>query len=136
LGAEGVQLGTAVVVADESRAHPSYKNCILRARDRDTAVTGRSINKPVRALKNMLTQEFKRLERNNAPWQEIENLAVGCLRKAVIDGDIIHGSVMMGEVAGLVKRGGSVKEIIERMIDEYNTTIEKISKLKIEEIKK
>ncbi|MFB3851061.1 MAG: DUF561 domain-containing protein [Acidobacteriota bacterium] len=131
LGAEGVQIGTAVVVADESRAHQNYKNAILRAKDRDTAVTGRSINKPVRALKNMLTQEFKRLERMNAPWEEIENLAVGSLRKAVMDGDIIHGSVMMGEVAGLVKKGGNVKEIIERMIEECNETIDKVSNLKI-----
>lgn len=132
LGAEGVQIGTAVVVAKESRAHQNYKNVILRAKDRDTAVTGRSINKPVRALKNMLTQEFKRLERMNASWEEIENLAVGALRKAVIDGDIIHGSVMMGEVAGLVKKEATVKEIIEEMIDEFNKSIEKISKIKIE----
>ncbi len=132
LGAEGVQIGTAVVVAKESRAHQEYKNAILRAKDRDTAVTGRSINKPVRALKNMLTQEFKRLERMNASWEEIENLAVGALRKAVIDGDIIHGSVMMGEVAGLVKKEATVKEIIEEMIDQFNQSIEKISKIKIE----
>lgn len=132
LGAEGVQIGTALVVAAESRAHPNYKNSIFRAKDRDTAVTGRSINKPVRALKNMLTQEFKRLEGMNASWEEIENLAVGSLRKAVIEGDIIHGSVMMGEVAGLVRKGGSVKEIIERIISEFNETIEKIKTLKIE----
>lgn len=132
LGAEGVQIGTALVVADESRAHQNYKNTILKAKDRDTAVTGRSINKPVRAMKNMLTMEFKRLEKMGAPWEEIENLAVGSLRKAVMEGDIIHGSVMMGEVAGLVKEGGSVKKIIERIIREFNETNEKIGSLKIE----
>lgn len=132
LGAEGIQMGTALLVADESRAHPNYKLAILKAKDRDTAVTGRSINKPVRALKNMLTQEFRRLESQNTSWEEIENLAVGRLRKAVIEGDVIHGSVMMGEVSGLIKKGGSVKEIIERIIDECNITLDKIQSLKIE----
>lgn len=131
LGAEGIQIGTALVVADESRAHPNYKWAILKATDRDTAVTGRSINKPVRALKNMLTQEFRRLESQNTSWEEIENLAVGRLRKAVIEGDVIHGSVMMGEVSGLIKKGGSVKKIIERIIDEYNNTLDKIQSLKV-----
>lgn len=131
LGAEGIQLGTALVVADESRAHPNYKKAILKARDRNTAVTGRSINKPVRALKNMLTQEFRKLEKSAVDWQVIENLAVGRLKKAVIEGDVINGSVMMGEVSGLVNKGGSVKEIIERIIDEYNSVIERCSCLKI-----
>lgn len=132
LGAEGIQIGTALVVADESRAHPNYKNAILKAGDRDTAVTGRTINKPVRALKNMLTQEFRKLESQNAPWEEIENLAVGRLRKAVIEGDIVYGSVMMGEIAGLIKKGGSAKEIIERIIKEFNETVEKLSKFRID----
>lgn len=132
LGAEGIQIGTALVVADESRAHQNYKDAILKATDRDTAVTGRSINKPVRALKNMLTLEFKKLESSDADWRQIEDLAVGRLRKAVIEGDIIHGSVMMGEVAGLIKKGGSTKEIISRILREFNETIEKLSNLHFE----
>ncbi len=132
LGAEGIQIGTALVVADESRAHPNYKNAILKATDRDTAVTGRSINKPVRALKNMLTLEFRKLESSNTDWREIENLAIGRLRKAVIEGDIIRGSVMMGEVAGLIKKGGSTKEIITRIVNEFNKTVEKLSTLHFE----
>jgi enoyl-[acyl-carrier protein] reductase II len=131
LGAEGVQLGTGLVVAEESRAHANYKKAIIESGDRDTSVTGRNINKPVRALKNMLTQEFRKLESMDAPWEDIENLAIGRLRKAVLEGDIIHGSVMMGEVAGLIKKGGTVKEILERMISEFNEASEKMNQLKV-----
>jgi len=131
LGAEGVQLGTGLVVAEESRAHDNYKKAILESGDRDTSVTGRTINKPVRALKNMLTQEFRKLESLSAPWEDIENLAVGRLRKAVLEGDIIHGSVMMGEVSGLIKKGGSAKEILERMVAEFNEVSGNMEKLKI-----
>jgi enoyl-[acyl-carrier protein] reductase II len=133
LGAEGVQLGTGLVVAEESRAHQNYKKAILESGDRDTSVTGRNINKPVRALKNMLTQEFRKLEALDSPWEDIESLAVGRLRKAVLEGDIIHGSVMMGEVAGLIRQGGTVKEIIERMVREYNLVAEKAAQYKVPE---
>jgi enoyl-[acyl-carrier protein] reductase II len=131
LGAEGVQLGTCLVVAHESRASDSYKLAIVKSSDRSTAVTGRTIGKPVRALKNMLTQEFLRLEDEGSPWEEIEGLAVGQLRKAVMEGDIIHGSVMMGQVAGLVKRTGSVQEILTTLIAEYNEVVGRMGVLAI-----
>lgn len=131
LGAQGLQLGTALVVAHESRAHDHYKDAIVRATDRSTAVTGRSINKPVRALKNMLTQEFHEMESQGAPWEEIEGLAVGRLRAAVMEGDITRGSVMMGQVAGLVKRRASVREILEGIVAEFNTVMEKIGSYRI-----
>jgi enoyl-[acyl-carrier protein] reductase II len=131
LGAEGVQLGTALVVADESRAHDNYKNAIVSATDRSTTVTGRKINKPVRALKNQLTQEFYKLESADAPWEEIEGLAIGALRKAVMEGDIVRGSVMMGQIAGLVKRRAPVKEIIETMVAECNAALEKAGRMNI-----
>jgi enoyl-[acyl-carrier protein] reductase II len=131
LGASGIQVGTAIVVAHESRAHANYKDAIVKANDRATAVTGRTISKPVRALKNMLTQEFHSMEDQGAPWEEIEGLAIGRLRAAVMEGDITRGSVMMGQVAGLVKRRASCQEIIEGIMAEFNTTMEKIGGYRI-----
>ena len=133
LGAQGIQLGTVLVVAHESRAHGAYKDAIVKASDRATAVTGRSINKPVRALKNMLTQEFHQMEGEGAPWEEIEGLAIGRLRAAVMEGDVTRGSVMMGQVAGLVSRRASVKEIIEDVVAGFNETLEKIGGIRIPE---
>ena len=131
LGASGIQVGTAIVVAHESRAHDHYKDVIVKSNDRATAVTGRSISKPVRALKNMLTQEFHTLEGAGAPWEEIEGLAIGRLRAAVMEGDITRGSVMMGQVAGLVKRRASCEEIIQSIMEEFNATMERIGGYRI-----
>ena len=133
LGASGIQVGTAIVVAHESRAHANYKDAIVKSSDRATAVTGRTINKPVRALKNMLTQEFLTMEGQGAPWEEIEGLAIGRLRAAVMEGDITRGSVMMGQVAGLVKRRASCEEIVEALMAEFNATMEKIGACRIPE---
>ncbi|MEW6757325.1 MAG: nitronate monooxygenase [Acidobacteriota bacterium] len=126
LGAQGIQLGTALVVADESRAHENYKQAVLKASDRSTAVTGRSISKPVRALKNMLTQEFHDMEAQGAPWEEIEGLAVGRLRAAVMEGDVTRGSVMMGQVAGLVRTRGPVRDILRTIVADFNATMDRI----------
>ncbi len=131
LGASGIQVGTAIVVAHESRAHANYKDVIVKSNDRATAVTGRSISKPVRALKNMLTQEFHTLEGAGAPWEEIEGLAIGRLRAAVMEGDITRGSVMMGQVAGLVKRRASCEEIIQSIMGEFNATMGRIGGYRI-----
>jgi enoyl-[acyl-carrier protein] reductase II len=133
LGASAIQVGTAIVVADESRAHANYKDAIVKANDRATAVTGRSINKPVRALKNMLTQEFHTLEGEGAPWEEIEGLAIGRLRAAVMEGDITRGSVMMGQVAGLVKRRAPCKEILQDIMREFNEAMEKVGGYRVPE---
>ncbi len=131
LGARGIQLGTVLVVADESHVHDNYKEAIIKANDRSTGVTGRTINKPVRALKNALTREFMALEYAGAPWEEIEGLAIGRLKTAVTDGDVTHGSVMMGEVAGLVKRRATVKTILETMAEEFNQTMVEIGGYRI-----
>ncbi len=133
LGASAIQVGTAIVVADESRAHANYKDAIVKANDRATAVTGRTINKPVRALKNMLTQEFHTLEGEGAPWEEIEGLAIGRLRAAVMEGDTTRGSVMMGQVAGLVKRRAPCREILQDIVREFNETMERIGGHRIPE---
>lgn len=118
LGAEGVQMGTRFVCAAESPAHIRYKERIINAGDRDTVVTARITGHPVRCLRNKLTREFERLEEERAPIEEFEKLGIGKLRAAVVDGDVEWGSVMAGQIAGLVKDIKPAKEIIEEIMEE------------------
>lgn len=113
LGARAVQMGTIFVASKESIASDAYKNKIVKAKDIDTKVTGRSTGHPVRTLRNKQTQEYLRLEAEGATFEELEKLTLGGLRKAVVDGDVINGSVMAGQIAGLVKEVRSCKEIVE-----------------------
>lgn len=129
LGAEGIQLGTRLVVAHECKAHENYKEAIIRANDRSTAVTGRSIHAPVRALKNNLTLKLQQLESYGASREEIERLAVGKLQSAVIDGNVVSGSVMMGQIAGLIKKRQSVEEIFKEMIAETKNIFNRLGML-------
>lgn len=126
LGAEGVQVGTRFVCATECTAHDRYKEAILKAKDRDTVATGRSTGHPVRILKNKLAKEFDRLEKSGASSEELENLGVGRLRMSVVDGDVDNGSVMAGQIAGMIKDIQSCKEIIEKMIAEAVKSSERI----------
>ena len=96
LGAEGVQIGTRFVVADESIVHDNYKERIIGCKDIDSAVTGRSTGHPVRSIRNRLTKEYAQLEASGASVEEIEQFAAGALRKAVVEGDVVYGSVMAG----------------------------------------
>jgi enoyl-[acyl-carrier protein] reductase II len=123
LGAEGVQIGTALIVADECGAHENYKRAVIEAEDRSTAVTGISIGKPTRALRNKLTRELKKMEDAGVPWTEIELLASGKLREAAQEGNVRAGSAMMGQIAGLVKKRGPAKKIIEEMVEGFVRTI-------------
>jgi enoyl-[acyl-carrier protein] reductase II len=123
LGAEGVQMGTAFLVADECRAHENYKEAVLRAEDRSTAVTGLSIGKPVRALRNKLTRKLKRMEEEGTPWTDIELLAAGKLREAVQEGNIREGSVMMGQIAGLIAKRAPAQQIVEEILEGFVRTI-------------
>lgn len=116
LGAEGVQIGTRFVCAEECSVHVNYKNEIIAAGDRSTVVTGRSLGHPVRALKNKFTKHFEQLEKQGASAEELELLGAGRLRSAVIDGDMENGSVMAGQSAGLVKSIEPAAQIIENMI--------------------
>lgn len=116
LGAQGVQLGTRFVASSECVAHPKYKEAIIRAKERSTVVTGLSTGHPVRVLENKLTKEFFELERSGATVEELDNLGAGKLRLAAREGDINHGSVMIGQVAGLVKEVKTVAEIINEMV--------------------
>ncbi|MBQ8246021.1 MAG: enoyl-[Lachnospiraceae bacterium] len=118
LGADGVQIGTHFVVTKECIVHQNYKDCILKAKDIDTRVTGRSTGHPVRALRNNLTMEYLKKEAEGASPEELEMLAAGGLRKAVVDGDTRTGSLMAGQSAGLVKEECTCKEFIERITTE------------------
>ncbi len=118
LGAEAVQMGTHVVVTKESQVHQNYKNCILKAKDIDSRVTGRTTGHPVRAIRNQMTKEYLKLEKEGASLEELELLTLGGLRKAVVDGDVIHGSIMAGQIAGLVNEELTCKELIEKLVRE------------------
>ena len=118
LGAEGIQMGTRFVTAKESIVHENYKERIIKAKDIDSEVTGMSTGHPIRVLRNQMTREYLKLEKAGASFEELEELTLGSLRKAVIDGDIIHGSLMAGQSAGLVKREQTCKEIIEEITGE------------------
>lgn len=113
LGAKAVQMGTIFVASEESIVSDAYKNKIVKAKDIDTKVTGRSTGHPVRCIRNKQTQEYLRLESEGATLEELEHLTLGGLRKAVVEGDVINGSVMAGQIAGMVKEVRSCKEIVE-----------------------
>lgn len=118
LGAEAVQVGTRFLSAYECSIHSNYKHKILNAKDIDTVVTGRCTGHPVRILKNKLSRKFLELEAAGAPIPEIEKLGVGALAKAVVEGDMEFGSVMAGQVAAMINKEQSCKEIIEEMLKE------------------
>ena len=118
LGAEGVQMGTRFVASKEALVHPNYKERILKARDIDSEVTGMSTGHPIRVLRNQMTREYLKLEKEGASFEELEQLTLGSLRKAVQDGDTVHGSLMAGQIAGLIKKEETCQEIIEEIIRE------------------
>jgi enoyl-[acyl-carrier protein] reductase II len=126
LGASGVQMGTRFVCATECTAHDNYKQKVLAAKDRDTTVTARSTGHPVRVLKNKLTREFDKLEKEGVPPDQLENLGVGKLRIAVKDGDVEQGSVMAGQSAGLVKVIQPAAEIIRELASETEVAIKQL----------
>lgn len=113
LGAEGIQVGTRFICSEECIAHDNYKQAVIKAKDRDAVVTGRSTGAPVRALKNKLTREYERLEKEGAPFEEIEALGVGGLRRAFAEGDVDTGSLMAGQSAAMVHDIKPCAEIIK-----------------------
>ncbi len=116
LGACGAQVGTRFLVCDECTVHENYKQKVLDAKDTDTAVTGRATGHPVRGLKNRLTREFKELEAKESTLEEYEALGSDRLRMAVKDGDVRYGSVMAGQIAGLVNERMCAKDIMEDIV--------------------
>ncbi|UPA30902.1 enoyl-[acyl-carrier-protein] reductase FabK [Terrisporobacter glycolicus] len=126
LGACGVQMGTRFLVSKECKVHENYKDRVLNAKDIDTEVTGTSTSHPVRVLRNKLTREYIKLEKTNADPEEIEALGKGALRKAVVDGDVNNGSVMAGQIAGLVSKKQTCKEIIDELISELDVVLGRV----------
>ncbi len=118
LGAEAVQMGTRFVVADESIVHDNYKERIIKAKDIDSVVTGQSTGHPIRILRNQMSKEYLQKEKEGASFEELEYMTLGALRKAVIEGDVTRGSVMAGQIAGLIDRKQSCREIIEEVMNE------------------
>ena len=129
LGAKAVQMGTRFVVADESIVSEAYKDRIIAAKDIDSAVTGRSHGHPVRSLRNAMTREYSKLESEGKSFEELEYLTLGTLRKAVMEGDIVHGTVMAGQIAGLVSKKQSAKEIIEEIMSEATNLLKNVGSL-------
>jgi enoyl-[acyl-carrier protein] reductase II len=118
LGAEGVQIGTRFVVSKESIVHDNYKQRIIKAKDIDSAVTGRSHGHPVRSLRNQMTRDYVKLEQEGRSFEELEYLTLGALRKAVQEGDILNGTVMAGQIAGLINKEQTCKEMMEEMMEQ------------------
>ena len=118
LGAEAVQMGTAFLVAKENIVHENYRNKVIAAKDIDSVVTGTSTGHTVRGLRNHMTKEYLRLEKEGATIEELEQITLGALRRAVIDGDAKDGTVMAGQIAGLIKKEATCKEIITSIYNE------------------
>ena len=116
LGAQAVQMGTRFVVAKESIVHENYKQKIIAAKDIDSEVTGRSTGHPVRCIRNKMTREYLKMEKDGAGLEELERLTLGSLRKAVVEGDVVDGTLMAGQIAGLVKTEQTCAEIIEEIM--------------------
>ncbi|MDE7312212.1 MAG: enoyl-[acyl-carrier-protein] reductase FabK [Eubacterium sp.] len=118
LGAEAVQMGTRFVTAKESIVHANYKERIIKAKDIDSEVTGRSTGHPIRVLRNQMSRDYLKMEKAGASLEELETLTLGSLRKAVMDGDVKGGSLMAGQIAGLIRQENTCKEIIEEIISQ------------------
>ncbi len=129
LGAKAVQIGTRFVVANESIVHENYKDRVVAAKDIDSAVTGRSHGHPVRSLRNAMTREYGKLEAEGKSFEELEYLTLGTLRKAVMEGDVVNGTVMAGQIAGLINKKQSSKEIIDEIMSEATNLLKNAGSL-------
>lgn len=118
LGAQGVQMGTRFVASKESIVHSNYKEKLIKSKDIDSEVTGMSTGHPIRVIRNKMTREYLKLEKEGATLEELEYLTLGSLRKAVIDGDVENGSLMAGQIAGMIRDELSCKEIITQIVAE------------------
>ena len=123
LGAEAVQMGTRFLVAKECTVHQNYKDRVLKAKDIDSTVTGRTHGHPVRCLRNQMTREYVKLENEGKSFEELEYLTLGTLRKAVQEGDVTNGTVMEGQIAGMVSKEQTCKEMIDEMMAQAETLL-------------
>ena len=127
LGASGVQVGTCLLASEECPIHENYKQAVLKAKDSDTTVTGRSIGGPVRVLKNKMAREYLALEKRGATLEELETVTLGGLRRAVLEGDVERGSVMMGQVAGMLREIKPVRQIFEELYSGGKAVLEQVN---------
>lgn len=118
LGAEGVQIGTRFCVATEAITHANYKEKIIKAKDIDSEVTGMSHGHPIRLIRNKMSREYLKMEKEGASFEELEYLTLGSLRKAVMEGDVTNGTVMAGQIAGLISKEQTCQEMIEEIMTE------------------
>lgn len=118
LGARGIQMGTIFAASKESVIHENYKNSILKAKDIDSRVTGRSTGHPIRVLRNDMARKYLEMEKEGAPFEELEKMTLGSLRRAVQDGDAKNGSLMAGQIAGMIKEERSCEDIIKSTVSD------------------
>ena len=116
LGAKGIQMGTVFAASKESVIHENYKNSILKAKDIDSRVTGRSTGHPIRVLRNDMARKYLEMEKEGAPFEELEKMTLGSLRRAVQEGDAKNGSLMAGQIAGMIKEERSCEDIIKSTV--------------------
>lgn len=128
LGANGAQVGTCLLVSEECPIHDNYKAALIKAKDSDTTVTGRSINAPVRILKNKMARTYQKLEKQGASLEELEHYTLGSLRRAVFDGDTDAGSLMAGQVAGMLKEIRPLRTILEELCADSHARLQEASK--------
>ena len=131
LGACGAQVGTCLLVSEECPIHPNYKAALLKAKDSDTIVTGRIGGTPVRVLKNRMSREYVRQEKAGADKMELEKYTLGSLRRAVFDGDTETGSLMAGQVAGMLKGVRPVAEILDEMMEGCRTRLQEMGQMNV-----
>ncbi len=118
LGAQAVQMGTRFMVAAECTVHDNYKKKVIAAKDIDSEVTGRGNGHPVRQIRNKLTREYLQMEKEGASLEEMEHLTLGSLRKAVVEGDVVAGTLMAGQIAGMVSKEQTCAEMITEIMDQ------------------
>jgi enoyl-[acyl-carrier protein] reductase II len=116
-------MGTVFVASKESQVHANYKEKIIKAKDIDSTVTGTTTGHPVRCLRNKMTKEYIKLEKEGADFMELEKLTLGSLRKAVVEGDVTNGTLMAGQIAGLVKEEASCADIINNIISQAKSLL-------------
>jgi enoyl-[acyl-carrier protein] reductase II len=125
LGAEAVQIGTRFCVAKECICHENYKTKIIKSKDIDSTVTGRSHGHPIRCLRNQMTKEYLRLEAEGAGFEQLEHLTLGSLRNAVIEGDVKNGTVMAGQIAGMIKQEQTCQEILDEIMNQAESLLKR-----------
>ena len=126
LGAKAVQMGSRFVMSEECIAHPNYKEMVRKAKDRSTVVTGRTLGHPARVIHNKLTRKYLEMEANGAPAEELEQLGIGSLHRATHEGDVQNGSVMIGEISGMLDDIKPVQKIIDDIVAGLPSTIDMI----------